>query len=239
MFLRCAIIALFWLFVSPALAGDGVISTCAVTPSAYIEYDMPKSFSKSNSLLRKSESLYGAKGKKIVIEGRVLDSNCVPVTNAVVRIWQLNSSGMDQRIVDDPDYFIEGDGGVSFYAPAKIIALYDPNFVDTGTTTTDNLGNYRFITVVPGAQEGRAPRVNFAVTHAEFIPFSTVMFFDDIKVVNKQTGEKVSYESDKLARKYPKVLVSLLVAKFISERDDVRSYKFDITLAGSHTHKRY
>ena len=38
MFLRCAIIALFWLCVSPALAGDGVISTCAVTPSAYMSY---------------------------------------------------------------------------------------------------------------------------------------------------------------------------------------------------------
>jgi len=71
-------------------------------------------------------------GERIVVTGRVLDSDGRPVPDALIEIWQANASGRYAHAVDDH--------------PAPL----DPNFTGGGRCVTDSLGRYRFVTIKPG-----------------------------------------------------------------------------------------
>ena len=73
-------------------------------------------------------------GERIRIEGRVLDGDGAPVPDAVVEIWQANSSGRYNHPAD-----------------ARTTALLDPAFLGFGRSGTDEAGRYWFETVKPGA----------------------------------------------------------------------------------------
>jgi protocatechuate 3,4-dioxygenase beta subunit len=72
-------------------------------------------------------------GERIIVSGRVLDSERRPVRSALVEIWQANAAGRYQHRVDQH--------------PAPL----DPNFKGGGRILTDDDGRYRFITIKPGA----------------------------------------------------------------------------------------
>jgi protocatechuate 3,4-dioxygenase beta subunit len=72
-------------------------------------------------------------GERIVVTGRVLDDDRRPVCNSLVEIWQCNAAG---RYVHQADRH-----------PAPL----DPNFTGAGRCLTDGEGNYRFVTIKPGA----------------------------------------------------------------------------------------
>jgi protocatechuate 3,4-dioxygenase beta subunit len=72
-------------------------------------------------------------GERIVVGGRVLDGDGRPVRNTLVEIWQANAAGRYVHPVDQH--------------PAPL----DPNFTGAGRCMTDDEGNYRFVTVKPGA----------------------------------------------------------------------------------------
>ena len=72
-------------------------------------------------------------GERIIVTGRLLEEDGRPVRNALIEIWQCNAAGR---------YRHDGDRH-----PAPL----DPNFTGAGRTLTDNDGNYRFVTVKPGA----------------------------------------------------------------------------------------
>ncbi|HWF81081.1 MAG TPA: protocatechuate 3,4-dioxygenase subunit beta [Streptosporangiaceae bacterium] len=72
-------------------------------------------------------------GERIIVTGRVLDSDGRPVPDTLVEIWQANAAGRYAHQVDDH--------------PAPL----DPNFDGAGRCMTDSDGRYRFITIKPGA----------------------------------------------------------------------------------------
>jgi len=72
-------------------------------------------------------------GERIIVTGRVLDDNGRPVSGALVEIWQANATGRYRHARDQH--------------PAPL----DPNFGGAGRTLTDENGNYRFVTIKPGA----------------------------------------------------------------------------------------
>jgi protocatechuate 3,4-dioxygenase beta subunit len=74
-----------------------------------------------------------AEGKVIEIAGRLLDGRGAPVARSRVEIWQANAAGK---------YAHAGD--------TSSVAL-DPRFQGFGAVTTDAKGNYRFVTIKPGA----------------------------------------------------------------------------------------
>ena len=88
------------------------------------------------------------KGERIVIEGRVLDGDGVPVPDAVIELWQANAAGRyahpDDTQTDKP---------------------LDPNFRGFGRVATDAEGRFRITTIRPGPVPGRgnslqAPHIN-------------------------------------------------------------------------------
>ena len=92
----------------------------------------------------------GAKGERVVIEGRVLDGDGAPVNDAMLEVWQANAEGR----YDHPEDHQE--------------KLLDPNFHGFGRTPTDNEGRFRFSTIKPGPVPGRggtlqAPHINLTV----------------------------------------------------------------------------
>jgi len=72
-------------------------------------------------------------GERISVTGRLLEEDGRPVRNALIEVWQANAAGR---------YRHDGDRH-----PAPV----DPNFTGAGRTLTDDEGNYRFVTVKPGA----------------------------------------------------------------------------------------
>jgi protocatechuate 3,4-dioxygenase, beta subunit len=89
-------------------------------------------------------------GERIIVTGRVLDSDGRPVPDTAVEIWQANAAG---RYADDGDQH-----------PAPL----DPNFTGAGRCRTDAEGRYRFMTVKPGAYPWRNHHNAWRPAHIHF-----------------------------------------------------------------------
>jgi protocatechuate 3,4-dioxygenase, beta subunit len=106
-------------------------------------------------------------GERIILHGRVLDGDGRPVRGTLVEIWQANAAGRYKHVVDGH--------------PAPL----DPNFTGAGRCLTDDEGNYRFITIKPGAypwpnhpNAWRAQHVHFSVFGPAFATrLVTQMYF--------------------------------------------------------------
>jgi len=72
-------------------------------------------------------------GERIILSGRVLDTEGKPLRDTLVEIWQANAAG---RYAHRTDRW-----------PAPL----DPNFSGAGRCVTDEEGRYRFTTIKPGA----------------------------------------------------------------------------------------
>jgi len=72
-------------------------------------------------------------GERISVSGRVLGSDGRPIAGQLVEIWQANAAGRYRHAVDTHD------------------APLDENFTGAGRCLTDANGEYRFVTVKPGA----------------------------------------------------------------------------------------
>jgi protocatechuate 3,4-dioxygenase beta subunit len=92
-------------------------------------------------------------GERIIVSGRVLDSDGRPVPNTLVEIWQANAAGR---------YLDPGDDH-----PAPL----DPNFTGAGRCLTDAEGRYRFVTVKPGAYPWRNHPNAWRPAHIHFSVF--------------------------------------------------------------------
>ncbi|MFN0027568.1 MAG: protocatechuate 3,4-dioxygenase subunit beta [Acidimicrobiales bacterium] len=110
-----------------------------------------------------------AVGQRIVVAGRVLDSSGAPLPDTLVEIWQANASG---RYAHPRDQW-----------PGSL----DPNFTGAGRVMTDAEGNYRFLTVKPGAypwgnhhNAWRPAHIHFSLLGVSFTQrLVTQMYFPD------------------------------------------------------------
>ncbi len=92
-------------------------------------------------------------GERIIVSGRVLDEDGRPVPHTLVEIWQANAGGRYIHTRDDH--------------PAPL----DPNFTGAGRAVTDADGNYRFVTIKPGAYPWRNHHNAWRPAHIHFSLF--------------------------------------------------------------------
>jgi protocatechuate 3,4-dioxygenase, beta subunit len=156
------------------------------------------------------------RGERIIVSGRVLDSNARPVARTLVEIWQANSAG---RYAHGNDQH-----------PAPL----DPNFTGAGRTLTDENGVYRFVTVKPGAypwfnhyNAWRPAHIHFSVFGRAFISrLVTQMYFP---------GDPL-FAFDPIYQSIPDEKArQRMVSKFDLETTQPQwalGYKFDIVLRG-------
>jgi protocatechuate 3,4-dioxygenase beta subunit len=71
-------------------------------------------------------------GERIIVAGRLLDSDGRPIRNSLIEVWQANAAGRYKHRWDT--------------WPAPL----DPNFSGGGRCVTDSEGRYEFVTVKPG-----------------------------------------------------------------------------------------
>jgi len=189
---------------------------CPLTPQI-IELKPQPDIVSSNNLRRFSGTPHLASGDLILIKGQILDSNCVPVPVAVIEIWQANSLVNE---IMNTEYEINNQ--------------FDPNFVGSGKTTTDNMGNYMFFSIMPGSLgKNSAPHINFMVRHRDFLPFETKMYFENQSINSKDTLLNKYVPKDKRSN-----LIAMTSHALESLNEDIE-YKFNITLEGANRYLRY
>jgi protocatechuate 3,4-dioxygenase beta subunit len=108
-------------------------------------------------------------GQRMILEGRVLDSDGKPLRGQLVEIWQANAGGRYAHEVDRH--------------PAPL----DPNFTGAGRALTDDNGVYGFVTIKPGSypwenhpNAWRPAHIHFSVFGRAFTErLITQMYFPD------------------------------------------------------------
>jgi protocatechuate 3,4-dioxygenase alpha subunit len=110
-----------------------------------------------------------ARGRHILLKGRVFEEGNRPILNAVIEIWQPDANGIFRHPLDPR--FHEAD----------------PGFLGWGRTRTDADGRYCFRTVLPGAsqelgtKQPRCPHINVMILAIGLTRrlVTTVFFADD------------------------------------------------------------
>jgi protocatechuate 3,4-dioxygenase beta subunit len=155
-------------------------------------------------------------GERIVVSGRLQDENSKPIANALIELWQCNSAGRYRHVVDDHD------------------APLDPNFTGWGRVLTDAQGNYRFLTIKPGAYPWRNHYNAWRPAHLHFSIFGIGLVQRLVTQMYFPGDPLLSYDpmynsvSDAKARER-------LISNFDWERtipDIALAYRFDIVLRG-------
>ena len=152
-------------------------------------------------------------GQKIIIFGKITNILGIPLKNIIIEIWQANASGKYRDKKDTHD------------------APIDPNFFGYGVTKTDKNGNYKFITILPGAypwnnhkNAWRPKHIHFSLIDLSFFSrLCTQMYFPDDILLN----------CDPIFNSVPLKHRNRLVAKFDSKKNYVKNYlkfNFDIVL---------
>jgi protocatechuate 3,4-dioxygenase beta subunit len=108
-------------------------------------------------------------GERISVSGRLLGSDGRPIPGQLVEVWQANAAGRYRHAVDTH--------------PAPL----DPNFTGAGRCLTDENGEYRFVTVKPGAYPWKNHANAWRPAHIHFSVFGraipdrlvTQMYFPD------------------------------------------------------------
>ncbi|HEY1232679.1 MAG TPA: protocatechuate 3,4-dioxygenase subunit beta [Candidatus Binatia bacterium] len=86
-----------------------------------------------NDLSRDPSTGKEAMGERIIVVGRVLDEDERPVPKTLIEIWQANAAGRYHHPIDQHN------------------APLDPNFTGAGRCVTNDKGEYRYLTIKPGA----------------------------------------------------------------------------------------
>ena len=98
-------------------------------------------------------------GTPLTVTGSVLDQMCEPIGDALIDVWQADSSG---------NY--DNDGNAD-----------PPNgaFILRGQLNADAQGRYSFRTVMPGNYPGRTSHLHVTVSAPGYTPITTQLYFPD------------------------------------------------------------
>ncbi len=129
------------------------LNHCDITTGFHDDYE-PATFQPSNNLLRSNGGAAVYCGEKIIITGRVLDQNCVPISDAKIYLWQVACDGKFPYKT------------LRKHLDKSLINLENgSSFQGSGIATTNNEGRFVFITTLPTAVKGMPPHVNVRVRH--------------------------------------------------------------------------
>ena len=156
-------------------------------------------------------------GERIIVTGRVVDENNRPVRNTMLEVWQANATGRYLHKNDQHD------------------APLDPNFSGGGRCMTDENGEYRFVSIRPGAypwsnhyNAWRPAHIHFSLFGDNFFSrLVTQMYFPGDPL--QPLDPILNSISDEAAR-------NRLVATYdhdVTEELWALGFRFDIVLAGS------
>jgi protocatechuate 3,4-dioxygenase alpha subunit len=151
-------------------------------------------------------------GKRIRVEGRVLDGDGAGVPDAVIEIWQANHHGRYNHPSDTRDLPL------------------DPSFTGYGRIATQGDGKFCFTTIKPGAvpfdrRRAQAPHISVAVLGRGLLNhLYTRIYFDD---------EQLTSADPVLQRVAPERRPTLIARRVSNESGGEAVYNIDIVLQGT------
>jgi len=154
-------------------------------------------------------------GERIIVHGRVLDSDGRAVPDTLVELWQANSAGRYSHQRDQH--------------PAPL----DPNFTGVGRCMTDSSGGFRFVTLKPGAYPWRNHENAWRAQHIHFSLFGRA-FVQRLVTQMYFPGDPLFYQ-DPIFNAVPSAARSRMISSFdLSETvpEWALAYRFDIVLRG-------
>ncbi len=150
----------------------------------------------SNNLRRKTGAPDIADGIPMLFIGRVLDANCVPVSGALVQLAQADQAGKWVRMKED-----------------------DAAFSGSGEVYTNNLGEFSFLTILPGKQKGElAPTLYLRVMDADLPALhARVLISDDVALATGRNN----------------------IANPVGSMDSNMVYRFELVMRGRRVFEKY
>ena len=172
------------LYYTVAFAEEGKIypnklTECKLTKNAIDDYE-PEEFQLSNNLLRKTGQEPSYCGTKIIIKGKLLDERCIPISDAKVYLWQV---GCDGKYPYTP---LRGRVNKQMFSHAS-----KSTFTGSGIATTNNKGEFFFVTIYPGEMSKKGANINIRVEHRDLGQLQTKLYMANAES-NTDTCEEVS-----------------------------------------------
>jgi hypothetical protein len=163
--------------IAPMNKAELEATQCHVSPMFAPMDALPKARRNyTNHLMRYTESMFSAGGDPIILSGRVLDRNCVPIPNAEVILWQADAKG---KVAEN--------------------AGLPHDFTFSGVAETGNTGHFYFFTTQPGKRHHMPPHINIQVKVPGMHTYQSAFFFraptsDDMlmKEFFEETGGKTA-----------------------------------------------
>ncbi|MDX1916768.1 MAG: dioxygenase [Rickettsiaceae bacterium] len=153
-------------FVSSTYAAKEEGLRCKATISTSDDFE-PETFPRSNNLLRRQGDIEDICGTRIILKGKVVDENCVPVLDAKIFAWQ---KGCDGKYHYTPLRDVAKNSGL-------IAEKSKSGFIGAGTASTDNKGEFYLITSFSGHNNN----ISLRVEHPRFETMETKLFFKNAK----------------------------------------------------------
>jgi protocatechuate 3,4-dioxygenase beta subunit len=158
--------------------------SCPITPTILEAITLPPIY-KSNNLRKRIGYSNEAGGEKIIISGIITDASCRPIGNARVDIWQADFQGYYKTFQPNPylnDQRLYKKSGLRFTENYDSSWKADENFTGSGSMTSNNLGQFYFLTIKPGGKE--SPKIHIRITHKSFPEFNSLLFFPENNKAN-------------------------------------------------------
>lgn len=157
-----------------------------------------------------------ALGERIVVAGRLLDDDGRPIPHALIELWQANAAGRYAHPTDQHD------------------APLDPHFSGAAQILTGDDGEYRFITIKPGAYPWRNHPNAWRPQHIHFSLFGaglaarlvTQMYFPGDPLLALDPIFNSVADTDARMRLVSRFALDTTVAEY------ALGYQFDIVLRG-------
>jgi protocatechuate 3,4-dioxygenase beta subunit len=155
-------------------------------------------------------------GERIIVHGQLRDADGRPIPNSLVEVWQTNSAGRYPHHADRH--------------PAPL----DPNFTGVGRCLTDAEGNYRFITLKPGAYPWRNHDNAWRPAHIHFSLFGQA--FTQRLITQMYFPGDPLFDQDPVFNSVPEPARPAMISQFdLSETvpEWALGYRFDIVLGAT------
>jgi protocatechuate 3,4-dioxygenase beta subunit len=154
-------------------------------------------------------------GERIILAGRVMDEDGRPIPHTLIELWQANAAGRYRHALDNH--------------PAPL----DPNFSGAGRTLTDTEGNYRFVSIKPGAYPWRNHRNAWRPAHIHFSLFGPCFITRLITQMYFPNDPLMPF--DPISQSIPECARARLISRWdpdLTEPEWALGYRFDIVLRG-------
>jgi protocatechuate 3,4-dioxygenase beta subunit len=155
-------------------------------------------------------------GQRIIVHGRVLDSDGRAVPETLIEIWQANAGGRYRHVVDN--------------WPSPI----DPNFTGLGRVLTDSEGRYEFTTIKPGAYPWGNHHNAWRPAHIHFSLFGRA--FTQRLVTQMYFPDDPLFFQDPIFNSIPEPARPAAISRFDYERTQENwalGFQWDIVLRGT------